>query len=430
MGEGGQRVSRSAGAVALLFTDLVGPTEVLDRLGDEAAEELRRTHFSLLRRAVTESGGTEVKRLGDGLMVAFTSPVSALECAVKMQEAVAEHNRDRPGQTLQVRVGVHAGEPLQDADDYHGSAVVVAKGLCDQARGGQILASEIVAALVGRRGQFRLRSLGRLELKGLAEPMPALAVDWCAGPSPSSAPLPPAPLPRRALVGRDEELARIQSQLYEADRGQVLIVFLVGDMCMGKTSLAEEALARARDGGFLVLVGRTPSAGSGLAYAPLLSAFGCVLRAVEPVRRDILVGDLLHLGRHWPELGLPPPAPLQDPELERALLFEAVARLVERLAAETPLALFIDDLHWADASSLALLGYLTPGLVRLPVLLLGAYRPEGVAESRGLRHRVTNGTRPSPSSPRRRCPRTPPRSSASTPGIRPSCPDRPSWWAC
>src|SRR2546426_6473760 len=82
--------------VAVLFTDLVGSTERLDRLGDDAAEELRRVHFSLLRAAVVEAGGKEVKSLGNGLMVSFASPVEALTCAVAMQRAIAGHNRDRP----------------------------------------------------------------------------------------------------------------------------------------------------------------------------------------------------------------------------------------------------------------------------------------------------------------------------------------------
>jgi predicted ATPase/class 3 adenylate cyclase len=164
--------------VALLFTDLVGSTEMLDRLGDDAAEELRRTHFSSLRRAVAQSGGREVKSLGDGLMVSFASSVQAVGCAMAIQQAIAEHNRAQPRQPLQVRVGLHAGEPLWEDDDCHGTAVVVAKRLCDQARGGQILASELVAGLVGKRGAFRFRPVGRLSLKGLAEPVATMALDW------------------------------------------------------------------------------------------------------------------------------------------------------------------------------------------------------------------------------------------------------------
>src|SRR4051812_30886985 len=93
-----------SGVVSLLFTDVVGSTRLLDRLGDDASEALRRSHFSLLREAVRATGGQEVKSLGDGLMVAFASPVEALRCAVEMQRAVAAHNRDHPDRATEIRV--------------------------------------------------------------------------------------------------------------------------------------------------------------------------------------------------------------------------------------------------------------------------------------------------------------------------------------
>ena len=102
-------LATSGGVVALLFTDLVRSTELLTSLGDDAADELRRRHFAGLRQAVAATNGEEIKSLGDGLMVSFTSPVAALSCAVAMQ----------------------------------GSAVVVAKRLCDAAQGGQILTSQL-----------------------------------------------------------------------------------------------------------------------------------------------------------------------------------------------------------------------------------------------------------------------------------------------
>jgi class 3 adenylate cyclase len=135
--------------VTLLFTDLVSSTELLGRLGETAAEEVRRTHFGLLREAVAVTAGDEVKTLGDGLMVAVASPLDGVRCAIAMQQAIAEHNRAGTGPALGIRVGLHAGEPARDEDDFFGSAVVVAKRLCDRAEGGQILASEVVAGLVG-----------------------------------------------------------------------------------------------------------------------------------------------------------------------------------------------------------------------------------------------------------------------------------------
>ena len=197
----------------------------------------------------------------------------------------------------------------------------------------------------------------------------------------------------RPLVGRQRELERIQEALFEAATGRGRIVFVVGQMGIGKTRLAEEALAAGRGQGFLVLVGRTPPVGSGLAYAPLLSAFGAILRSLDPAERDELIGDLPHLGRLWPEFGLPPPAPVEDADLERALLFEAVARLLDRLSSESPVLLVIDDLHWADAPSLALLGYLVPTVTGLPIALVGTYRPEGLLENKALRQFVTNSRR-------------------------------------
>ena len=168
------------------------------------------------------------------------------------------------------------------------------------------------------------------------------------------------------------------------------MAFVVGEMGVGKTRLSEEILDLARDRGCNVLVGRTGQANSDLAYAPFLSAFGSYLRRLPAVQREPLLDGLAHLGRLWPDLSPVPPPPLSDPELDRTLLFESVARLLERVAADTPAVILLDDLHWADGGSLALLSYLTHDLEEIPVLVLATYRPEGLARSRAAaagRHR-------------------------------------------
>jgi adenylate cyclase len=164
--------------VTLLFTDLVGSTRLLDRLGDEAAGRLWRDHFARLRREIAAAGGEEVKSLGDGLMVAFGSAHAALVCAVAMQHAVAAGNRS--SHPLQIRVGLHCGKPHREDQDFFGTAVVVARRLCDSAPAGEILASQVVALLAGPEHGFRLREMGPLALKGLSAPVPAVAVDWRA----------------------------------------------------------------------------------------------------------------------------------------------------------------------------------------------------------------------------------------------------------
>ena len=124
--------------VTVLFTDLVGSTELSSRLGTEATDALRQTHFGLLRGAIQSAGGTEVKNLGDGLMVAFTSLSRALACDVAMQQAVERHNHRDEGAPLSVRIGISAGEATEEDGDYFGDPVIEAARLCAQAEGGQI----------------------------------------------------------------------------------------------------------------------------------------------------------------------------------------------------------------------------------------------------------------------------------------------------
>jgi len=168
--------------VSVLFTDLVGSTQLLDRLGDDAGESVRQAHFGLLREAVRSRRGHEVKNLGDGLMVVFPSALDALDCAIAIQRRVRRHNQQGQGPPLHVRVGVHVGEPIREEGDYFGTTVNVAKRLCDRAAADEILLSQLVVDLVGSRGAFAFRPMGDLELKGFARPVPASALDWEAAP--------------------------------------------------------------------------------------------------------------------------------------------------------------------------------------------------------------------------------------------------------
>ena len=124
--------------ITVLFTDLVDSTQLAAALSPQAADDLRRVHFSGLREAIAASGGTEVKNLGDGVMVAFASTSAALSCAVAMQQALDQENRDRT-QPLAMRIGLSVGEATREGDDYFGDPVIEAARLCGQASGGQIL---------------------------------------------------------------------------------------------------------------------------------------------------------------------------------------------------------------------------------------------------------------------------------------------------
>src|SRR5207253_2246914 len=136
----------SSGLITILFTDLVGSTELASDLGDAAADELRREHFASLREAVAATGGTEVKTIGDALMVSYPGAADALAGAVAMQRAVDRHNR-RLENRLQMRVGVSVGDATIEDGDWFGTPVVEASRLCAAATAEQILVADLVRAL-------------------------------------------------------------------------------------------------------------------------------------------------------------------------------------------------------------------------------------------------------------------------------------------
>jgi predicted ATPase/class 3 adenylate cyclase len=226
--------------ITLLFTDLVRSTELVQWLGDDAADDFRKLHFDLVRSAVREHGGREVKNLGDGFMVVFESAVEGLGAAVAIQRAVDRHNRGGTGPDFQVRVGIHAGETAREEGDYFGTPVILAKRLCDAAAGGQILASEILTGLVGSRGHYAFRSLGPRRLKGLAEAVAVAEVLWDSDGPPEVAPakwgrvVRPATLtpPPDSFIGRDVELVTLAERL-ERSR----LVTVIGPGGVGKTRL-------------------------------------------------------------------------------------------------------------------------------------------------------------------------------------------------
>jgi class 3 adenylate cyclase len=122
----------------------------------------------VLRRAIRDHGGREVKSLGDGLMVVFGSANDAVACGVAMQQAVAAGE-----DPLELRVGIASGETLREDDDYYGRPVIVAHRLCDAARGGDVLVSLATRERLERSAAAQLEPVGPLDLKGLSEPVPA-----------------------------------------------------------------------------------------------------------------------------------------------------------------------------------------------------------------------------------------------------------------
>jgi class 3 adenylate cyclase len=160
----------------ILFTDVEGSTALTDRLGDAKARELLREHERTVREALKAHGGSEVKALGDGFMTSFSSATKALECAITMQRAFAEHNESAE-EPIKVRIGLNAGEPIAEDEDLYGTAVILAARIAAKAEGGEILASEAVRQIVAGK-KFPFSDLGETALRGLEDRVRIYQVSW------------------------------------------------------------------------------------------------------------------------------------------------------------------------------------------------------------------------------------------------------------
>ncbi len=370
----------SSGTVTLLFTDLVGSTEGRGRLGEEAAEALRRTHDRLLASAIETNGGQVVKHLGDGVMATFTGAADALSAAVGAQRAVARHNRSAEGaERLDMRVGLSAGDVTFEDGDVFGTPVIEAARLCAAARGGQILAADVVRVLAGSRGGHRFTPAGALELKGLPAPLAAAEIAWEAA-SGSSIPLPVA-LSRPGsfrFVGREEEVEVLTRAWKEAAAGELRGLLVSGEAGVGKTRLVAEAARRFHAEGSVVLFGRCEEE-LGVPYQPFAEALCDYVAAVprDELRSQLgsLGGELTRLVPNLPERVPGLAAPLSaEPETERYRLFEAVRELLTAISDAAPVVLVLDDLHWAARPTLALLVHLVRRAEAARLLIVGTYR--------------------------------------------------------
>lgn len=164
-----------SGTRTVLFTDIVGSTDMTQRLGDEEAMAIIDVHDAVVRTALKATSGREVKHTGDGIMASFVSAHSAVRCGIQVQQEISNHAARAPQRALQVRIGMAAGEPLERNNDLYGSTVQLAARLCAHAQPAQILVSNAVAELcIGKA--LAMTDVGRLALKGFDQPVQAHAV--------------------------------------------------------------------------------------------------------------------------------------------------------------------------------------------------------------------------------------------------------------
>jgi len=363
------------GTVTILFTDVVGSTELTTRLGDDAAREVLGGCDELVRQQVERHRGHEVKGTGDGLMVAFTSARRAVACAIDIQRAIVEQGRRDAARAVGVRIGLNTGEVVREEEDLFGATVNAAARIAAEGDAGEILVSEGVKIVLGAGTTVELEDRGESQLKGFNEPWRLFSVRWREAAGAGA----PGTLGRTPYVGRDEERAELRRRLNETLAGTGSLVMIGSEPGVGKTRIAEELMAEASDRGMLALIGHCYEQEGSPPYIPFVEVLEAATRTVDPDALRTALGDsapevaklLPGLRKLFPDI---PPPPELPPEQERRYLFNGMLAFLSRAAQTQPLLFVLDDLHWADDSTLLLMEQLAQQAPQHRLLIVGTYR--------------------------------------------------------
>ena len=369
------------GPVTIMFTDIEGSTSLRTTLGDAETDALFREHDALIRAQVAEHQGYDQHAaLGDGFLVVFVSTKRALACAIAIQRALDSFNRQRSGPPLSVRIGLNTGEVTQVDGQISGEAVHGASRVCSAANGRQVLISDVTRQLAGTIPDVSYRDTGEHELKGFPTPWRLWDVIWIresAGPK------------TQVFVGRTEQLKLLSGKVASTVDGHGGLVLIGGEPGVGKTSLVRQVINDAERRGALAVFGRCYESEGSVAYSPFVEMLEQALSLIPAdILREDMADDAPEIARMVPELrrrfpDIPEALDL-PPEQQRRYFFNAVSSFITRGAKRFPLVLMMDDVHWADESTLLLIEHLAELVPKHRILGIGTYRDVELEVSRPL----------------------------------------------
>ena len=160
----------------VLFTDIEGSTSLLQRLGNLGSRQITREVEEMTRSSLRKHGGNEVKTMGDGVMAWFTMASAGLDAAIDLQRSLAMRHNELG---VRVRIGLSAGEPIEEGDDLYGATVNQAARIMSLAQGGEVFVSNIVRGLV-QGHEYRFEDMGARQLRGFDESSHLYQLDWQA----------------------------------------------------------------------------------------------------------------------------------------------------------------------------------------------------------------------------------------------------------
>jgi class 3 adenylate cyclase len=166
------------GTLTILVTDMVGSTELAERLGDQKWWEILQAHNAFVRAQIEGHGGVEVKAQGDGFLAVFASARQAILAALAIQRAAARHSAENPPQRIDLRIGLHTGETVESDGDVFGQNVILAVRIADAAGPGDVLVSGLTHDLTAAAGDLRFGPGEEVSLKGFSVPWRVHRVAW------------------------------------------------------------------------------------------------------------------------------------------------------------------------------------------------------------------------------------------------------------
>jgi class 3 adenylate cyclase/tetratricopeptide (TPR) repeat protein len=365
--------------VTILFSDVVTSTELGELLDPESMRRVMSRYFDEMRAVVEHHGGTVEKFIGDEVMAVFGIPIvheddalRAVRAAAEMRDRLAVLNEELVknwGVRLNARTGVNtgqviAGDPLAGGSFVTGDAVVLAKRLEQAAAPGQILIGKATYPLV--KDAIKAGPLESFSVKGKSQPVSPLRLDEVDVHAPGLTRRLDAP-----LVGRRAELAWLREGFDEATRdNSCRQLTVLGPPGIGKTRLAGELRATLGDRAAW-LTGRCLPYGDGITFWPLAQivreagGIAAISAALDGASDADVVIELINGA-----IGASPAAGGSDET------FWAVRRFLQAMAANGPLALCLEDIHWAERTFLDLIEYLAAWTRDAPILLLCLARPD------------------------------------------------------
>lgn len=391
--------------VTVLFADLVGSMDLAETLDPEDWRRLMERYFQILCDGVHRFEGTVDKFTGDGIMALFGAPIAhedharrACFAALQLREELARYSDDlarERGLSFAVRIGLNSGEVVVGtiAEDLRveytaiGNPVGLAKRVETLAEPGQVCLTDQTASLV--RGYVDLRALGTFAVKGVSRPVALWELE---GRGSARTPLEVAAgRGFSPFVGRDSEMAALEAALDRARQGEGAVVGVMAEPGVGKSRLAHEFSERCRARGLTVWKANALAHARAVPFLMALelirNIFGIEDGDDDANARRKVVDRMLDLDPSFESdlplilelLGVPDPsrpAERMDPEARQRQLFASGTRLLRAESERAPCVMLVEDLHWLDGASEALLDHYIEGAAGIRMLVLANYRPE------------------------------------------------------